>query len=57
MTDRPALSRSFAGPLTREIARFVLALMRRLEESDTSASARWEFLRRQMERIAEGSEP
>lgn len=51
-TDRPPLSRSFCGPLTRAVAAFVLSQMLRMEESDTSAEARWEFLRKQMERIA-----
>lgn len=51
-TDRPPLSRSFSGPLTRAVARFVLSSMRRMEEVDLNAAARWEFLRRQMERIA-----
>jgi hypothetical protein len=53
-TDRPPLSRSFSGPLTVAVARFMLAQMRRLEETHIDVGARWEFLRRLMERIAEG---
>lgn len=52
-TDHPPLSRSFSGPITKTVAKFVLAQMRHMEETDTSVEARWEFLRRQMERIAE----
>jgi len=51
-TDRPPLSRSFTGPLTKAVAAFVLSQMRRLEEAEMDVAARWEFLRRQMERIA-----
>jgi hypothetical protein len=53
-TDRPPLSRSFSGPLTAAVARFMLAQMRHLEETEIDVGARWEFLRRLLERIAEG---
>lgn len=53
-TDRPPLSRSFSGPLTVAVAQFMLTQMRRLEETHIDAGARWEFLRRMLERIAEG---
>ena len=55
-TDRPPLSRSFSGPLTQVVAAFVLSQMRRMEEERLSAEARWEFLRRQFERIAASKE-
>ncbi len=51
-TDRPPLSRSFCGPLTQAVARFMGAQMLRMEEVDTDAAARWEFLKRTLIGIA-----
>jgi hypothetical protein len=52
-TDHPPLSRSFSGPITKTVARFVVCQMLRMEEADLDPVGRWEFLRRLIEHIAE----
>lgn len=59
---RLAVGRLTMTPLKRRIldavvpttARWVVSLMRRMEEASTDAEVRWELLRRRLEQIAAG---
>jgi hypothetical protein len=50
----PPFTRSLLDSVVPPLARWIVALMRRLEESDMDPAARWEILRRRLEGIGRG---
>ena len=45
----PPFHRNLLDAVVPPLARWIVALMRRLEESNMDAAARWEILRRRLE--------
>jgi hypothetical protein len=51
---RPTLKERILDAVVPAVCRWLVCLMRRLEESTTDPGARWELLRRELERQGRG---